>query len=496
MPDDPTKTLPSPRLPFATKGWLGAMYALSAAFLLLRFAALEADFPRGITASRALFTDEGWYAGAAIQQTLTGSPHVEGGFNTAPLLPVWPLLLWPVWAITGMSFASARALHALLVVGLIAATGRLAWRRGRLAAALTVLLLSTNYFLFAYSRLALLDLPMLFFVVLALLSATSERLRGRWSGPLLSAGFLFLGVLTKTTALFALPVLLFALWQHGARWREVAVCAGLAAVLVVAHQMVAWRLFPEDMAFFRQLNFQDRFALQPVPAFQRLLLGGWKALVADPLLFGGGAALAGSALVLSKAFRRDPLVRLSLMWVASYAAVLAMTLYQPPRYFLPLFVPAALLIAAAAQSFLAKRKGKGVRLAAVILILLLIGTGSVRAIAYVADLHYTFRDAAAEIRRVAEQDHGAGSSAVVLGEMASTLALETHLPGLPPLTSAAPLERLISRYNPAYYVALGSEPAVMAALEKRYRVQLVRQFAVFGNYHNGDAAYLYRLLPR
>ena len=82
------------------------------------FVHLEADFPNySRWMDWAKYTDEGWYANAAIQHYLTGQWHVSGDLNTAVAVPVWPAVVWVVFHFTGVSIEAARALVALLFCG-------------------------------------------------------------------------------------------------------------------------------------------------------------------------------------------------------------------------------------------------------------------------------------------------------------------------------------------------------------------------------------------
>ncbi len=48
------------------------LLVLVVVFLLLRFIDLESDFPPDVSWSGMLYTDEGWYAKAAVRQCLFG----------------------------------------------------------------------------------------------------------------------------------------------------------------------------------------------------------------------------------------------------------------------------------------------------------------------------------------------------------------------------------------------------------------------------------------
>ena len=139
-----------------------AIFFLAASSLLygLHWVHLLADFPNYTPyLDWAKYTDEGWYGKAAMQSVLHGFWRVPGDFNTAVALPVWPALLWAVFKLTGVSVIAARTLalvvfggDLLLVYALLRASGaRQAWAAGG------VLLLAANSYLWAFSRLAILE---------------------------------------------------------------------------------------------------------------------------------------------------------------------------------------------------------------------------------------------------------------------------------------------------------------------------------------------------
>ncbi len=157
----------------------------------------------------AKYTDEGWWANAAVRHFLIGHWEVAGDYNPAAAVPVWPALLTMVFEFTGVSIIAARAVN----VGLSAATVALLYllirRYGgtQTTAAVAAVVLAASPFAFAFSRLATLDTMVVFewwrAIVGYHLTLTRERLpAARRAGvPLLGAM-----VLTKTTSLAAAAV--------------------------------------------------------------------------------------------------------------------------------------------------------------------------------------------------------------------------------------------------------------------------------------------------
>src|ERR1700722_1775389 len=141
-------------------------------FAILHALNLLADFPNHSPwiFDWAKYTDEGWYGNAAIRAHLFGSWYVKGDFNPAPSVPVWPFLEWLLFFFTGVSLVAARALTVgFFVINLVLSYLLLRVRGARWMALLALTLIVTSPFLYAFSRLAILE-PMLTAFLLAALN--------------------------------------------------------------------------------------------------------------------------------------------------------------------------------------------------------------------------------------------------------------------------------------------------------------------------------------
>src|SRR5271170_5955279 len=98
----------------AVERWLHIIFlSLGLALCLLRFVCLRADFPNHSPwmLDSAKYTDEGWWASAAVRHFLIGHWEVVGDYNPAVAVPVWPALLTLVFELTGVSITAARAVN-------------------------------------------------------------------------------------------------------------------------------------------------------------------------------------------------------------------------------------------------------------------------------------------------------------------------------------------------------------------------------------------------
>ena len=200
-----------------SKRWFYAIWAVGiGAFAVLHALNLTADFPNHtpLHIDWAKYTDEGWYGNAAIRAHLFGRWYFPGDFNPAPAVPVWPFLEWILFFFTGVSVAAARALAVAFFFANLLLTYTLLRPRGpQWMALLALTLMATSSFLYCFSRLAILE-PMLTAFLLAALNL-AVRLP-RIKRPMVFSviiGVLFtLMMLTKTTAIFLLPAIGWALF--------------------------------------------------------------------------------------------------------------------------------------------------------------------------------------------------------------------------------------------------------------------------------------------
>jgi 4-amino-4-deoxy-L-arabinose transferase-like glycosyltransferase len=473
--------------------WLALLSILLFSFIILRFFHLDADFPSGVDWSGDLYTDEGWYANAAIREVVSGKWYLAGDFNPAINLPVGQILQGLAFGIFGLSLFSAR-LSVAVSFTLVIILAALIVRRGAGIAAgvLAALLLSSSYLGFAYSRMAVMEPIGLLFVMAALFLA--QRAQGSRALPwlILAAFMVGVAVLVKSNMIFAVPVIAYMAWLKGRRWQDRLIfsLASVAASLLVveAWQITARHLFYSDYVYFNQLNLGTRRVSS---------IGGWISNLAQQLrnmltlgkipLAASAILVAGAALV-SPAFRKNTVVRAMAIHALAYFAVLSIVVYGPPRYFLPLTVPLAGLTAIACIE-LAKQFRMAFRfrpyaglpflLAAAILL-----SGWVRIGSYIASPHYSFLQMTSGVGEIIHRREGRLSGVILLGNMADSVALETGVKAVNTVNGTLPLGKRLEKYHPAYVLVHTDEANIMGSIHSLGR-QATRLGAwdVFGNYY-------------
>src|SRR5690606_3283793 len=135
--------------------------------------------------------------------------YVEGDLNFAVNLPVQQIFHVVFFKLVGVSIEGAR-LTSVFSFTMTLIFGFFLLRRwlGKWPALIATVLMSCNYFFFAYSRLALAENTMMMFYVLAALLASYGEGRRGYAFAAASALSFMLSFYTKTSAITILPVIL------------------------------------------------------------------------------------------------------------------------------------------------------------------------------------------------------------------------------------------------------------------------------------------------
>ena len=228
-------------------------------FAVLHALHLRADFPNNTPwiFDFAKYTDEGWWGNAAIRAHLFGSWYLAGDFNPAAATPVWPFLEWIEFFFSGVTIEAARGLAVtFFFANLVLSYLFLRARGPRWVALVGVTLLVTSPFLYCFSRLAILE-PLLMVLTLAALNLAVRLPRFRRPVRVsMVIGLLFtLMLLTKTTAVFLLPAIGWAmiapLWPE----RRGAVRCALAALGTSAATFGVWMALIAHFGLMRDYQY-------------------------------------------------------------------------------------------------------------------------------------------------------------------------------------------------------------------------------------------------
>lgn len=431
------------------------------ALILLRFLHLDADFPFRLTWAGVLYTDEGWYANAAVRQLVSGNWYLAGDFNPAVNMPFGQFSQWLFFNVAGAGIASARMLQALSFSIAILLSVYLVRREfGTAAGVAAGLLLASNFFIFAYSRLAIME-PLGIALILSALTMAAwaaERCSLAW----LIGGSIIVGLaaLTKGSMVFGIPLVAYLAWRKNENARQgiwfAAITFFVGLAMVGGYQVVAQNLFYEDFVYFNDLNVKTRlvsgigdWAGNVVRQLYRMRVLGIELLIV------AGVLCAGAAMT-SRRFRINPLVHVFAGYGVGYFALLSVIGYGPPRYFLPLIVPLTGLCAIACVELVPwmrnTQRFRRLALAPPMIIGVLVVMGCAQTISYISTPQYTFRDMTSGVRAAISHEHPDISQAVVLGHLSDSIALEIGAQSMNLSLGSKPLDTRLRTMKPDYLV--------------------------------------------
>ncbi len=487
-------------LKLGKRGWLAVWLAVVCGFALLHALHLGADFPNRTVwhTDWAKYTDEGWYGNAAVRAHLTGKWYLDGDFNPAAALPVWPALEWVVFAFAGVSLETARGLAVFFFFANLGLSYLLLRADGpRWRGLLAVTLLATSPFLYAFSRLAILE-PLLTTLMLAALNVAVRMPRLR--RPVLAAagvGLLYAAMmLTKTTAVFLLPALVWALAlpllhkdETGTRqWKRALQCVGAAGVAAAAGYGLWLGLIARAglMDDYRYLFFINTYE-KPVEWWWPALSLWWSVhggLWVDRILVPLAGVLALAALACWRAAwaRRltlDPVFGASVLVVLGYIGFMTLQNHPQPRYFAVVAVFCFVLVAMGAEALvtaggMVRKFGWGV----VVLAAGAVVTNAAWTASYAAFPEYTFVMAARNLTHYVDA-HPNGNRLLV-SISGDQIEMETHLPTLCDDFGTTPLETKLAQYQPGWYAAWNDlDPGTLADLHTHFRLEQVASFRAF-----------------
>ena len=450
--------------------WLYVVWVvIIGTFAVLHALNLSADFPNHTPwhIDWAKYTDEGWYGNAAIRAHLFGHWYVPGDFNPAPSVPVWPFLEWILFFFTGVSVEAARGLAvAFFFANLLLCYTLLRPRGPKWMALLALTLMVTNPFLYCFSRLAILE-PMLTTLLLAELNL-AIRLPSMRRPMAASAvlGLLFtLMMLTKTTAIFLLPAIGWALFAsfrdrmrehygedssaHGrsrlrAWFHPCAVrCAAVASVAFVL-SFGAWMALVVALGYFgdyKFLLFINKY-VKPTEFYWPLLSFWWSVrglIWIDHILIPLGAVMIVIALAAAIVFRNranwgawllfDPVFGASILAAGGYILFMTYQNHPQPRYFALVAVFCFLAIAMGTERLVSQ--AGPVRLfgwGAAAAIVIATGVNGSMTVSYAAHPEYTFVTAARQLTAYIDQ-HPNGNP-LLLSISGDEISLVSHIQSL------------------------------------------------------------------
>jgi len=498
-------------------GWLVSITV----FAGLHALNLRADFPNHSPwiFDWAKYTDEGWYGNAAIRAHLFGHWYVAGDFNPAVALPVLPFLEWVLFFATGVTPQAARGLAVAFFFANLALSYLLLRAHGpRWAGLLAVTLMVTSPFLYCFSRLAILE-PMLTAFTLGALNLAVRLPRMR--RPAMASagiGLLFaLTMLTKTTAVFLLPAVGWALlltlrhdWKLAARCAFAAlgtfvVCYGLWMAAVARAGM---------MGDYRYLYFINDYP-KPRELYWPLVSAIWSfhgGLWADHILIPlAGLLMLGAVGTWWRAGGRallmDPVFGASILAVFGYIFFMTIQNHPQPRYFAVVAFFCFILVARGAEAMVSLAAAEPFRnlpeahvAGWVVIALACVATAMncQRTVNYAAHPQYTFVNAAEQLTHY--MDTHPNGKRLLVSISGDEISLVSHVPALcddfaTPTAAIPDLPAKLAVYQPGWYAAWNDlDPGTLQDLHRHYSLEQVAMFRAFDD-EERNTLVLFKLHP-
>ena len=511
-------------------------YALWIVFIALFAAAhawhLRADFPNfSPWEDWSKYTDEGWYGNAAIRAHLFSNWYVSGDFNPAPAVPVWPFLLWVLFSVTGVTVQAARGLAvAFFFLNLFLSYKLFRERAPSWTGLLAVTLLVTSPFLYAFSRLALLEPLLMTFTLSAMnLALRLPHFRRKQSASAL-IGLLFTGMLfTKTTAIFLLPALVWVIavpfWRQKRTLVRLLVVAGGSAAISFG----LWMLLVVSRGLFtdyKYLFFVNVYK-KPHGLWPRFLSFWWSfhgGLWADQVLIPLAGVLILAALGTTLYIRRhaalsklppdrldsramawtnglwsDPLFSGSVIAVAGYIAFMTYQNHPQPRYYVVVaFFSFFVVVRVMAQLLYREKLTRSVTpyragLVVLAIVLITVVVNGVWTLRYVFHPQYTWVNAAQDLTKYIDE-HPSGKRLLV-SISGDEITLIAHLPTLCDDFGTQDLPSKMARYQPGWYATWNDlDPGTLEDLHVHFLLEQVAGFTAFDD-PDRNVLYLFKLHP-
>jgi len=477
------------------------LLAIAAALSVARFLHLSADFPNWSPwmQDQAKFTDEGWWASAAVRHALSGHWYVAGDYNPAAALPVWPILLGGLFHFTGVRVVAARAFTVAVAISTLFVVYRLVRRYTRAdsyaPALLAVVLLAASPFAFVFSRLAILETLVVFEFCLLLLAASFASLKRFW--PLAAmAALTTVMLLTKTTSALVIPAAIWIAWcamerKAAGLARAVVALAVLPAALVKCYEVLIARLgFGQDYHYFFSVNAMPEFDWrQTIPALHDLFLN---CFWIDRVLYPVGLCI----LVVTVAWKRK--LWSNPLFAAAWMVIVIQALFivrrqddYAPRYFLVMLAPLIWVVVLTFGELM--QRARKTALLLLLFMAISITSNVVMTSQFLTHRDYDFRDAAVAIAGMIRSHPE--QSQLMLGVSGPQISLMTGIPAINDFYGMQDGAEKLERYQPGWYLAWNGIDADNQAMLAGYRLEKVASYPAFDD-DDRTTLILYKMVRR
>jgi hypothetical protein len=480
---------------------------LIASFAALHLMHLQADFPNYSPwqGDWAKYTDEGWYANAAIHEHLLGHWEVPGDFAPAPGTPIWPFMEWVLFGFTGVNIEWARALVVTIFFANLGLTYVLLRKQGPLwMTLLTLSFLVTSPYLYCFSRLSTLE-PLLTGLTLAsiILAVRLPRMRHPVLGSVGLGLLSTMLMLTKPTAIFVFPAILCACLQSLWTQRKLAIRCAVVAVSTFAIVFGAWMIFLIEHGNFPQYRYLIEMNRYPETVswwvFGSFVMTCFAGLKIDHILIPLGIVLTLWALLEWRCawackLWRNSAYKSSALVVLGYFSFVVYQSQPSPRYyavltFFLILITIHGITGLLQQSGQSRIVGRGL----LGLIVVAITINGLQTINYAFHPQYSFVNAAKDLTRYV--DNHPNGNRMLVSASGDSISLITHLPALCEPHGTEEFGAKLASYQPGWFAAWNGIPAIeLAAIHRNFTLEQVAKYHAFDN-DNRNLLVLFKLHP-
>ena len=292
------------------------------------------------------YTDDGWYAGGAINHTLFGRWITPGDFNPFVGVPGWSVMLGLLFHFTGVSVVAARALAIVFGMGTVLLAGATVRRSHPQLERPMMLLMAASPLFFFFGRTAIIEPSLIFLLVASIWAAHTASYAG--NGRLALCGIFFAAaMIDKGVALFVAPAVLYLVWFPYRRdWRKalraLAIPVAIFAVLELLFILLWLRPHAVDFNYYSRMNTPQLNA-RSLEKFARALYRcvTWIDPVLFPMLALGVVASCTRSL---RSLWEEPLYGSSMLFFWGYVAFFVLHIDATPHYFAVIVFPTMLML--------------------------------------------------------------------------------------------------------------------------------------------------------
>jgi len=493
-------------------GWLSLLKMLLLTiiicFCILRFIHLAADVPVGTTWSSEIYGDEGLYTRNATAKVLTNRWLLPYESNPIVVMPIFQFIEYIFLDLMGINLISARLPGVLFfIITLIFLYALFRRFYNDIFSLGALALISCNYLLFVYSRLALNENLMILLSVIAIYLASLYN--KHFIYVVLTPLVIFLAVLSKTSALSVwLPVFFLILYESDGlnitskKLRRLA-CSILIFMALCflyigfiikpyhdygGHYLAIVPIFPESMHGLSSVIY----------AVYKIFRNGY--LICHGIYSIGYIAgiISMIAIVFIKGLKHKRLLGAFALWIVIY--VFAGGIgggYNPPRYYVLTVIPliSIMFFFMVHLWFLHYRHKQGLRGGLTVLMVCYMVLNIGKIFPFLVHPEWSFKTMSDDISRTIQSTQ---KPAVILTDIVDTYALASGMLVLNLETGPEDKKWKFDKYKPHFLITLGplgDNPDNFQYVSKYGYIELLKIYDVFENYHNGKPVHFYQIEP-